>query len=81
MARETFEDTMKINIPLIIFGVFLFIALLVAIFGSFTIVPAGHRGVVLQFGKVAPYIFGEGFNWKVPIRDSVIPMSNLQRSW
>jgi len=40
--------------------------------GSFAIVPAGHRGVVLWWGSVEKRIMGEGLNFKVPIAETVI---------
>jgi len=40
--------------------------------GSFAIVPAGHRGVVLWWGSVENRIMGEGLNFKVPIAERVI---------
>jgi regulator of protease activity HflC (stomatin/prohibitin superfamily) len=40
--------------------------------GSFAIVPAGHRGVVLWWGGVEKRIMGEGLNFKVPIAEKVI---------
>ena len=43
---------------------------------SFTIVPAGHTGVVLTLGKVGQTSFGEGFHLKMPFIQSVESMSN-----
>jgi regulator of protease activity HflC (stomatin/prohibitin superfamily) len=40
--------------------------------GSFVIVPAGHRGVALWWGSVEKRIMGEGLNFKVPIAERVI---------
>ena len=40
--------------------------------GSFALVPAGHRGVVLWWGRVAKRSMGEGLNFKVPIAERVI---------
>ncbi len=50
------------------------ILLIIFIFfwGSFVIVPAGHRGVVLWWGSVEKRIMGEGLNFKVPIAERVI---------
>jgi regulator of protease activity HflC (stomatin/prohibitin superfamily) len=42
--------------------------------GTFTIIPAGYRGVVLWWGKVENRIMGEGLNFKVPIAEKVIKM-------
>jgi regulator of protease activity HflC (stomatin/prohibitin superfamily) len=48
---------------------FLFILL---IWGSFVIVPAGHRGIVLWWGSVEMRVMGEGLNFKVPMAERVI---------
>jgi len=45
------------------------------IFGSFTTIPAGHRGVVIRFGAVTGTILEEGLQTKVPFLDSVVKMS------
>jgi regulator of protease activity HflC (stomatin/prohibitin superfamily) len=46
--------------------------LFIVSWGSFAIVPAGHRGVVLLWGSVEKRIMGEGLNFKVPIAEKVI---------
>lgn len=43
---------------------------------SFTIVPAGHTGVVLTLGKVSESSFTEGFHLKIPFIQDVEVMSN-----
>ena len=52
------------------------IAILLVIFifiwGCYVIVPAGHRGVVLWWGRVENRVMGEGFNFKVPFAETVI---------
>lgn len=45
------------------------------ILGSFTTIPAGHRGVVLRFGAVTGTILEEGLQTKMPFIDTVIKMS------
>lgn len=40
--------------------------------GTFVIVPAGHRGVALWWGSVEQRILGEGLNFMVPIAERVI---------
>jgi regulator of protease activity HflC (stomatin/prohibitin superfamily) len=49
----------------------LFIIVLAA-WGSFVIVPAGHRGVVLWWGSVEKRVMGEGLNLKAPFAEQVI---------
>ena len=56
-----------------IVGVILIITSL--IFGSFTTIPAGHRGVVIRFGAVIGTILDEGLQNKLPFIDSVEKMS------
>jgi len=46
--------------------------LFIVSWGTFAIVPAGHRGVVLWWGSVEQRIMGEGLNFKVPIAERVI---------
>ncbi len=46
--------------------------ILIFLWGSFVIVPAGHRGVVLWWGSVEKRVMGEGLNFKVPIAERVI---------
>ena len=52
----------------------LMLALIVLIvgWGTFVIIPAGHRGVVLLWGSVEKRIMGEGLNFKTPMAESVI---------
>jgi regulator of protease activity HflC (stomatin/prohibitin superfamily) len=53
----------------------LIVALVIVVmilWGTFVIVPAGSRGVVLWWGKVESRIMGEGLNFKVPITETVI---------
>ncbi|HLC22834.1 MAG TPA: prohibitin family protein [Dehalococcoidia bacterium] len=58
-------------------GVFLGVVLVVGsvIFGSFTTIPAGQRGVVIRFGAITGNVLGEGLKTKVPFLDSVVKMS------
>ena len=48
------------------------LVILIVAWGTFAIVPAGHRGVVLMWGSVEKRIMGEGLNFKVPIAEKVI---------
>jgi len=56
----------------IIIGVVVIVASL--IFGSFTTIPAGHRGVVIRFQAVTGTILDEGLQMKLPFIDSVVKM-------
>jgi regulator of protease activity HflC (stomatin/prohibitin superfamily) len=48
--------------------------LVVLIFQSFTIVQAGHRGIVLQLGAVQPQVLDEGLHFKLPFIQTVVPV-------
>ena len=56
-----------------IIGVVLIVASIIA--GSFTTIPAGHRGVVIRFSAVTGSILDEGLKTKMPFIDSVVKMS------
>ncbi|MDE5754070.1 MAG: prohibitin family protein [Oscillospiraceae bacterium] len=43
---------------------------------SFTVVPAGHTGVILTLGKVSSTSFSEGFHLRIPFIQNVEKMSN-----
>ncbi|MFH1738502.1 MAG: prohibitin family protein, partial [bacterium] len=66
------KSRLEANITSII-GVVLIVASL--IFGLFTTIPAGHRGVVIRFGAVTGTILEEGLRTKLPFLDSVVVMS------
>lgn len=57
-----------ILIPIIV------IAAVSIVFGTFITIPAGHRGVVLEFGKVTDRILNEGFYTVTPFVNSVQTM-------
>ena len=46
--------------------------ILIVLWGTFVIIPAGHRGVCLWWGSVEKRIMGEGLNFIVPIAERVI---------
>jgi len=50
----------------------LIIILFILLWGTFVIIPAGHRGVVLLWGSVEKRVMGEGLNFKVPLAERVI---------
>ncbi len=54
-------------------GAVIIVASIIA--GSFTTIPAGHRGVVIRFSAVTGGILGEGLRTKLPFIDSVVKMS------
>ncbi len=56
-----------------IIGVVVIVASIIS--GSFTTIPAGHRGVVIRFSAVTGGILDEGLKTKLPFIDSVVKMS------
>jgi len=62
------KNAIKIGIALVI------IALLLGPIRPYVIVPAGHRGVVLQLGAVAG-VKGEGFHLLIPYIQKVVPIN------
>jgi len=56
-----------------IVGVIIIVISIIA--GSFTAIPAGHRGVVIRFNAVTGTILNEGLRAKLPFLDSVVLMS------
>jgi regulator of protease activity HflC (stomatin/prohibitin superfamily) len=54
-------------------GLFIILFIIfVILWGTFVIVPAGNRGVVLWWGSVEQRVMSEGLNFKVPIAERVI---------
>lgn len=50
-------------------------------FNPIVMVPAGHRGVVLNFGAVDDRILGEGINLRTPVVQSIVKMdTQIQKS-
>jgi regulator of protease activity HflC (stomatin/prohibitin superfamily) len=73
MAERTFEDfTFKGPKPRTLGIAILLFIIFIILWGTFVIVPAGHRGVVLWWGSVEKRIMGEGLNFKSPIAERVI---------
>ncbi len=52
--------------------IIILLIIFLVIWGTFVIVPAGHRGVVLWWGSVEKRVMGEGLNFKVPMAERVI---------
>ena len=47
------------------------VLVILVILNPFVIIPAGHRGVVMNWGAVSQEIFNEGLHWRTPIVQSV----------
>jgi regulator of protease activity HflC (stomatin/prohibitin superfamily) len=73
MVDRTIEDfEFKRLKPRTVGMLILLIFIIIVGWGTFVIVPAGHRGVALWWGSVEKRIMGEGLNFKVPIAERVI---------
>lgn len=48
------------------------VVLFILAWGTFVIVPAGNRGIVLWWGSVEKRVMGEGLNFKIPIAERVV---------
>ncbi|MFB2918730.1 prohibitin family protein [Aerosakkonema funiforme] len=53
----------------------LLLLFLIIIFTPFTIIDAGHRGVLMQFGQVQEQVLGEGIHLIIPIVNTVKKLS------
>jgi len=62
----------KVPKPRTVGMLFLLIIIIITLWGTFVIIPAGHRGVALWWGSVENRIMGEGLNFKVPIAENII---------
>lgn len=60
----------------IIVGAVCAIVLIAVASSCFTVVKAGHTGVVMTFGAVEDKVMNEGLNFKVPFIQSVVQMNN-----
>jgi regulator of protease activity HflC (stomatin/prohibitin superfamily) len=73
MAERTLESfEFKGPKPRTIGIIVVLLILFIFVWGTFAIVPAGHRGVVLWWGSVEKRVMGEGLNFKVPMAEKVI---------
>jgi regulator of protease activity HflC (stomatin/prohibitin superfamily) len=72
--REKSLDSLEFNgsQPRTIGIIVVLLFLCILLWGTFVIVPAGSRGVVLWWGSVENRIMGEGLNFKVPMAETVI---------
>lgn len=58
--------------PWVRYTIAILIALMVfAELNPFVSVPAGHRGVVLNFGAVQPLVLGEGLHFRTPVMQQI----------
>ena len=67
---------MKINIKKLIIGIVIAIVAIVVISGCFTVVPAGHTGVIVTLGKVNEGVLQEGIHIKAPFVQEIVKIDN-----
>lgn len=67
------EEYVKRIIKIVAIG-FCSLLVLMLLFGSYYTIKAGHRGVVLTFGKPSVIASTEGFHLKIPLAQSVVKM-------
>ena len=72
MAERPNPFDYKTPTPQTIGLLILALVVLIVLWGTFVIIPAGHRGVCLWWGSVEKRIMGEGLNFKMPIAETVI---------
>ena len=66
----------KKRIRNIVIGVLIAVVVIAAALLSFIKIPAGHTGVVLQFGAVTGTVMSEGLHFKIPFVNDVVIMDN-----
>lgn len=60
----------------IVLWVALALLAVILVFSCFSIVPAGHSGVVMTFGAVKDQVLGEGLHFKTPFVQSIVSVDN-----
>lgn len=65
----------QIDNKIIIINCLLIAAFVAAFWGTWTTIPAGHRGVITTFGKVNERILDEGIHLKWPFADKIHKIS------
>jgi len=55
--------------------------IILLLFGSWFSVPAGHKGILLTFGKPSESSFDNGFHLKIPLIQNVVVMSTQTQKY
>ncbi len=79
MRRQKTEERKMNNkkkVGKIVAAVAACLALAVVILSSFTVVDAGHTGVIMTFGAVSDTVLSEGIHFKAPFAQSVVKVDN-----
>ena len=67
---------MKSKVGKIVLIAVIALVLAVALCSCFTVVQAGHTGVVTTFGAVSDKVLSEGIHFKIPFVQQVIQVNN-----
>ena len=67
---------MKNSSKKIVIGVVILIVVLILIFNAFTVVQAGHTGVIVTMGKVTETTLQEGLHFKIPFIQDIVMIDN-----
>ena len=70
------KPDLKINPKKIIIPAIIIVVLAVLAFNAFTVVGAGHTGVVVTLGKVNEGTLQEGMHFKIPFIQEVVKIDN-----
>jgi regulator of protease activity HflC (stomatin/prohibitin superfamily) len=73
---ERVEFIMKKNVVKIVIAAICLVLVAGVCLTCFTVVKAGHTGVVLTFGAVEENVFEEGLHFKMPLVQTVVQMNN-----
>ena len=68
-------STQKKTVKIVLIALAAVIAIAVLL-NCFTVIGAGHTGVVLTFGAVEDNVLDEGLHFKIPVVQSVVQMNN-----
>lgn len=64
------------SVPKIVAAAAVLAVVLITVFSSFVVVPAGHTGVVVTFGRVSESVLQEGIHFKVPFAQDIVQIDN-----
>lgn len=66
----------KFNVKKLVIGLVIALVVLIVALNSFTVVEAGHTGVVVTLGKVNEGVLSEGIHMKAPFVQDVVKIDN-----
>lgn len=75
LRRDEKGKVDSVHVPTVVVGFLVMIAVWVVGLPAFGQIPAGYRGVVLEFGKVTNRVLGEGLYVVTPFVNSVVHMN------